>query len=191
MAELVYAPIVTIAPLVFAGLGLDLDVQGAENIPRTGGAIIASNHVSYLDFIFVGLGAHPAKRYVRFMAKDSVWKHPVGGPLMRGMKHIPVNREAGAESFKVALEAARSGEVVGPADLDLEDVVFGAEKQFSHTLAAECPVCHGTCAAPARRLPSDSVERRSSCVCSAPRWAACALKLSSAARRLGACTNCP
>ncbi len=32
--------------------------------------------------------------------------------------------------------------------LDLEDVVFGAEKQFSHTLAAECPVCHGTCAAP-------------------------------------------
>ena len=113
MAELVYAPIVTIAPLVFAGLGLDLDVRGAENIPRTGGAVIASNHVSYLDFIFVGLGAHPAKRYVRFMAKDSVWKHPVGGPLMRGMKHIPVNREAGAESFKVALEAARSGEVVG------------------------------------------------------------------------------
>ena len=85
MAELVYAPIVTIAPLVFAGLGLDLEVQGAENIPRTGGAVIASNHVSYLDFIFVGLGAHPSRRYVRFMAKDSVWKHPVGGPLMRGM----------------------------------------------------------------------------------------------------------
>jgi 1-acyl-sn-glycerol-3-phosphate acyltransferase len=32
---------------------------------------------------------------------------------MRGMKHIPVNREAGAESFKVALEALRAGEVVG------------------------------------------------------------------------------
>ena len=32
---------------------------------------------------------------------------------MRGMHHLPVNRDAGAESFRVALEAARSGEVVG------------------------------------------------------------------------------
>ena len=32
--------------------------------------------------------------------------------------------------------------------LELEDVVFGAEKSFTHTLAAQCPVCHGTCAAP-------------------------------------------
>lgn len=113
MAELVYAPVITAFKGVFAGLGLDLDVRGGEHVPRTGGAIIASNHVSYLDFIFVGLGANASKRYVRFMAKDGVWKHPVGGPLMRGMKHIPVNREAGAESFRVALEAARAGEVVG------------------------------------------------------------------------------
>ncbi len=113
MAELVYAPVITAAQGVFAGLGLKLDVRGGEHVPRTGGAVIASNHVSYLDFIFVGLGAHEARRYVRFMAKDSVWKNPVGGPLMRGMKHIPVNREAGAESFRVALEAAGAGEVVG------------------------------------------------------------------------------
>jgi molecular chaperone DnaJ len=33
-------------------------------------------------------------------------------------------------------------------DLDLEDVVFGADKEITHTLAVECPVCHGTCAAP-------------------------------------------
>ncbi len=113
MAELVYAPVITAFQGVFAGLGLKLDVQGGANVPRTGGAVIASNHISYLDFIFVGLGAHESRRYVRFMAKDSVWKHRVGGPLMRGMKHIPVNRDAGAESFRVALEAARSGEVVG------------------------------------------------------------------------------
>ncbi|HET7901397.1 MAG TPA: lysophospholipid acyltransferase family protein [Candidatus Nanopelagicales bacterium] len=113
MAELVYAPVITAFQGVFAGLGLKLDVRGGANVPRTGGAVIASNHVSYLDFIFVGLGAHESRRYVRFMAKDSVWGHPVGGPLMRGMKHIPVNRDAGAESFRVALDAARSGEVVG------------------------------------------------------------------------------
>jgi 1-acyl-sn-glycerol-3-phosphate acyltransferase len=75
--------------------------------------VLASNHVSYLDFIFAGLGAHPSGRYVRFMAKDSIWRNPVAGPLMRGMKHIPVDRTAGAESFRVALDALRAGEVVG------------------------------------------------------------------------------
>lgn len=34
------------------------------------------------------------------------------------------------------------------ATLDLEDVVFGAEKEVTHTLLGECPTCHGTCAAP-------------------------------------------
>ena len=113
MVEPVYAPVVITALGAFKALGLKLDVQGGENVPRTGGAVMASNHVSYLDFIFAGLGAHPSDRYVRFMAKDSIWKNPVAGPLMRGMKHIPVNREAGAESFRVALDALRAGEVVG------------------------------------------------------------------------------
>jgi 1-acyl-sn-glycerol-3-phosphate acyltransferase len=113
MVEPVYSPVILAALGAFKGLGLRLDVHGGENVPRSGGAVLASNHVSYLDFIFAGLGAHEARRFVRFMAKDSVWKHPVGGPLMRGMKHIPVDRTAGAESFRVALDALRSGEVVG------------------------------------------------------------------------------
>lgn len=113
MAELVYAPVIATALGVFKALGLTLDVRGGENVPRTGGAVLASNHVSYLDFIFAGLGAHPSRRYVRFMAKDSIWRNPVAGPLMRGMKHIPVDRDAGAESFRVALEALRTGEIVG------------------------------------------------------------------------------
>ena len=113
MAELVYAPVIATAFGVFKALGLTLDVRGGENVPRTGGAVLASNHVSYLDFIFAGLGAHPSRRYVRFMAKDSIWRNPVAGPLMRGMKHIPVDRDAGAESFRVALDVLRRGEIVG------------------------------------------------------------------------------
>jgi 1-acyl-sn-glycerol-3-phosphate acyltransferase len=74
---------------------------------------MASNHVSHLDFIFVGLGARPSKRLVRFMAKQGVFEHPVAGPLMRGMKHIPVDREAGAASYAQALRMLRDGEVVG------------------------------------------------------------------------------
>jgi 1-acyl-sn-glycerol-3-phosphate acyltransferase len=113
MAEPVYAPVIIAAKGAFAGLGLKLDVRGEENIPRTGGAVLASNHVSYLDFIFAGLGAHPSGRYVRFMAKDSIWENKIAGPLMRGMKHIPVDRNAGAESYRVALDALRRGEIVG------------------------------------------------------------------------------
>ncbi len=113
MVELVYAPAIVAAKAMFAGLGLDIDLRGAENVPSDGGAVVASNHIGYLDFIFAGLGANPSGRYVRFMAKESIWRNPVAGPLMRGMKHIPVDRDAGAESFRVALDALRRGEVVG------------------------------------------------------------------------------
>ncbi len=108
-----YPPVITAARALFAALGLRFTVIGTENLPRTGGAVIASNHVSYLDFTFLGYGALPAKRYIRFMAKESVFRHRVSGPLMRGMHHIPVDRAAGSAAFKQALDALRSGELVG------------------------------------------------------------------------------
>ncbi|MPZ96714.1 MAG: 1-acyl-sn-glycerol-3-phosphate acyltransferase, partial [Propionibacteriales bacterium] len=98
---------------MFRALGLKIKVTGAEHIPRTGGAVLASNHVSYLDFIFAGFAAQPSKRLVRFMAKEPIFAHRVSGPLMRGMHHIPVDREAGAASYAAALRALRAGEVVG------------------------------------------------------------------------------
>jgi 1-acyl-sn-glycerol-3-phosphate acyltransferase len=50
---------------------------------------------------------------VRFMAKDGVFEHRISGPLMRGMHHIPVDRNAGAASFRLAVNALRAGEIVG------------------------------------------------------------------------------
>ena len=44
-------------------------------MPATGGAIISSNHVSFFDFTFLGLGALPQHRLVRFMAKAAVFYH--------------------------------------------------------------------------------------------------------------------
>jgi 1-acyl-sn-glycerol-3-phosphate acyltransferase len=114
MADLVYRPIVVAAKTFFRTLGVRLDVVGADNIPTTGGAVIAVNHTSYLDFTFAGLPADIAgRRLVRFMAKDSVFRHPIAGPLMRGMKHIPVNRESGSEAFREAVRVLKSGELVG------------------------------------------------------------------------------
>jgi 1-acyl-sn-glycerol-3-phosphate acyltransferase len=111
--ELVYPPVIAFAKTMFRALDLKIEVDGAEHIPETGGAVLASNHASYLDFIFCGFGAQPAKRLVRFMAKKSVFDHRVSGPLMRGMRHIPVDRDAGAASFREAATALKNGEVVG------------------------------------------------------------------------------
>src|SRR6478735_10559780 len=113
MAGLVYRPVIGLARTLFKVWDLKIDCQGSENIPRSGGAVLVSNHISYLDFIFDGLAALPQKRLVRFMAKESVFRHRISGPLMRGMKHIPVDRAAGAGSYAAAVTSLRDGEIVG------------------------------------------------------------------------------
>ncbi len=111
--ELVYPPVIALARTVFALQGLRFTVRGSEHVPREGGAVLALNHVGYMDFTYAGLAALPAGRYVRFMAKREVFAHPVARPLMRGMRHIEVDRAAGAASYRAAVAALRSGEVVG------------------------------------------------------------------------------
>ncbi|MCM0677710.1 1-acyl-sn-glycerol-3-phosphate acyltransferase [Micromonospora phytophila] len=113
MPELVYPPVIAAAKAMFRVLDLKITIEGAHHVPRTGGAVMASNHVSYLDFIFCGLGAQESRRLVRFMAKKSVFTHKVSGPLMRGMRHIPVDRRAGTGSYNEAVNALKRGEVVG------------------------------------------------------------------------------
>lgn len=113
MPEFVYPPVIAAARVAFRLLGLRFDVVGAEHIPKTGGAVLASNHNAYPDFIFDGLAAQPSHRLVRFMAKKSVFAHPIAGPLMRGMRHIPVDRSAGAGAYEHAVAALRRGEIVG------------------------------------------------------------------------------
>ncbi|GAA4896115.1 lysophospholipid acyltransferase family protein [Stackebrandtia albiflava] len=108
-----YPPVIGLALASFKALDMRISVTGAEHIPTEGGAILASNHVSYLDFIFCGLAARPSRRLVRFMAKKQIFDHAIGGPLMRGMHHIPVDRDAGMGSFRAALGALKAGEVVG------------------------------------------------------------------------------
>lgn len=111
--EPVYSPVIAFARTLFAAEGLRFRITGAENIPRTGGGVVVMNHIGYLDFAYAGLAARPSGRVIRFMCKDSIWQHPVAGPLMRGMKHIPVDREAGSASFREAMKALKSGELVG------------------------------------------------------------------------------
>nr|WP_241266093.1 lysophospholipid acyltransferase family protein [Streptomyces boncukensis] len=110
---MLYPPVIGLARTWFKALDLRFDIHGTHHVPRRGGAVLVSNHISYLDFIFTGLAARPAKRLVRFMAKESVFRHKVSGPLMRAMKHIPVDRRRGEDAYAHALGALRSGEVIG------------------------------------------------------------------------------
>lgn len=113
MVDVVYPPVLLVGYGAFAALGLKVRVHGGEHLPGSGGAVLASNHVSYLDFLFAGFAARPSRRLVRFMAKDSVFRHRVSGPIMRSMHHIPVDRGAGAAGYAHAVESLRAGEVVG------------------------------------------------------------------------------
>ncbi|WP_280267746.1 lysophospholipid acyltransferase family protein [Nocardia wallacei] len=111
--EPVYRTIIGLARTVFFVQGLKFEVRGDENIPATGGAVIAINHTGYMDFTYAGLPARTPKRYIRFMAKKEVFDDKISGPIMRALKHIPVDRSAGADSYKAALEYLRRGELVG------------------------------------------------------------------------------
>ncbi|WP_241383398.1 lysophospholipid acyltransferase family protein [Rhodococcus sp. CH91] len=108
-----YRSIIGVARTLFAAQGLKFTITGEENIPATGGAVIAINHTGYMDFTYAGIPARATKRYVRFMAKKEVFDHKISGPMMRAMKHIPVDRGDARESYRLAVEALRAGELVG------------------------------------------------------------------------------
>jgi 1-acyl-sn-glycerol-3-phosphate acyltransferase len=111
--EPLYRSVVGVARTIFFAQGNRFTMLGEENVPRVGGAVMAVNHTSYLDFTYAGLPARKHRRYVRFMAKQSIFRHPVAGPLMRGMHHIPVDRHSGGAAFADAVRALRAGEIVG------------------------------------------------------------------------------
>jgi 1-acyl-sn-glycerol-3-phosphate acyltransferase len=108
-----YHGIVGLAKTGFRLLKQRLVLEGTERVPRTGGVLLAVNHISYVDFVYGGLAADPSGRLVRFMAKRELFDHRVGGPVMRSMRHIRVDRDDGVDSYRTALEFLAAGEAVG------------------------------------------------------------------------------
>ena len=86
---------------------LRLEVHGAENIPKTGPLVIASNHLSLLDPPVIGVAA---PRKVHFMAKRELFV-PVLGYIYKTLGAFPVNR-GGADraAIKHGIEILQSGE---------------------------------------------------------------------------------
>ena len=55
-------------------------------MPAEGPALLVSNHVSYLDPVYTAVFVHRARRVPRFLAKDSLWRVPVFGRIMAGLR---------------------------------------------------------------------------------------------------------
>ncbi|OBG98739.1 acyltransferase [Mycobacterium sp. E136] len=113
--EPVYGTVIQLARLIWRVQGLKFTVTGVENLPTTGGAVVAINHTSYFDFTFAGLPAYRQGlgRKVRFMAKKEVFDNKISGPIMRSLRHIEVDRDSGADSFSQACLKLKEGELVG------------------------------------------------------------------------------
>ncbi|HWE97707.1 MAG TPA: lysophospholipid acyltransferase family protein [Tepidisphaeraceae bacterium] len=70
----------------------DLKVYGAYHVPKTGGALVISNHQSYLDPVILALGLD---RTLSYMAKSQLFKNPVFAWLIRSLNAFPVEQGAG------------------------------------------------------------------------------------------------
>lgn len=92
------------------------DWKGGRNIPSTGPVIVISNHISYLDpFVFTHF-LYSQGRAVRFLAKDSIFRVPVIGSILRGGGQVPVKREsrgASTDALFAAQQALSAGHCVG------------------------------------------------------------------------------
>lgn len=118
---------------------------GGRRLPSSGGAVLAINHTSYVDFTYIGLDARRRdKRLIRFMGKVELRKNPVLRWLMWGCGVIPVDRSAGRDSYVAAVDQLREGEIVGiypeatiSRSFEIKDLKSGAARM---ALEADVPI---------------------------------------------------
>ena len=88
-----------------------MKVLGRENLPVSGGAILAANHVSLLDPPVLGVAASP--RVLNFMAKKELFENQLLGWLITKLHAFPVNRGAPDRvAIRKAMSLLERGEVV-------------------------------------------------------------------------------
>ena len=93
--------------------GTKITFRGLDNLPATGGAVVAINHTGYVDFLPAALAAHQRGRRMRFMIKAEMNEVRAIRFLIKHTRTIPVDRQAGAGAYAAAVASLRGGELVG------------------------------------------------------------------------------
>ncbi|OBG81033.1 acyltransferase [Mycobacterium sp. NS-7484] len=142
--EPVFRSLEIAARLAVRATGTRITFGGLDNLPATGGAVVAINHTSYVDFLPAGLAATERGRRMRFMIKAEMEQVQPVGYLIKHTGTIPVDRGAGAGAYAVAVDALRRGELVGvypeatiSRSFELKDFKTGAARM---ALEADVPI---------------------------------------------------
>ncbi|MGV9801997.1 lysophospholipid acyltransferase family protein [Mycobacterium sp. NPDC003449] len=142
--EPVFRGLEVAARLAVRATGTRISFRGLQNLPATGGAVIAINHTGYVDFLPAGLAAAERGRRMRFMIKAEMEQVKVVAFLIRHTGTIPVDRRAGAGAYAAAVQSLRDGELVGvypeatiSRSFELKEFKTGAARM---ALEAEVPM---------------------------------------------------
>jgi len=109
-----YSTVARLFELGFRVTGVERHVEGLEHLPSAGPAIIASNHVGYVDFAFVMLGPPRPRREVAFLARADLFERRVVGPVLHAIGQIPVDAHGDpAAALRAATEHLEAGGLVG------------------------------------------------------------------------------
>lgn len=111
--EPVYRSIEIAAAVAARAVGTRITYQGLEHIPARGGAVIAMNHISYIDYLPAGLASRQRRRRIRYMLKAEMLDVGAVDWVIRHTRCIPVDRAAGAGAYAEAVRRLRAGELVG------------------------------------------------------------------------------
>jgi 1-acyl-sn-glycerol-3-phosphate acyltransferase len=89
-----------------------LRLSGLEALPPSGPVLVVPNHDSQMDPVILGVALR-RHRTLRFLARANLWRIPGLGPIMRGMRQIPIERGAGdAAAIGAAVDALEAGEAI-------------------------------------------------------------------------------
>ena len=105
-AELVVPPLVAVQ-------GTKFTFHGLENIPARGGALLAQNHTSYLDWLPSLFAVRERGRRMYFMIKAEMADVKAANYVIKHARLIPVDRRSGHDALEVAVRRLRQGELIG------------------------------------------------------------------------------
>lgn len=90
------------------------NVEGLDNLPSRGAAIVAFNHIAFLDAFAAAYAVHLGGRRPRFLAKAELFDDKRVGWILRGAGQIPVRRATREAPMALdrALEAIERGQIV-------------------------------------------------------------------------------